>query len=780
MSRHASRPAPLRLALAVAAACTAMLPAAHAQPDGPDGRASDSVQTEPRRQAADGAAGVDLGSWTNLLTAPVREDEAPSIASAYFIEGSPETELTLTGDAEVRRAGTVIKGEQIVYTQATGNVTTRGNASVARNGALFTGPEFTYNLDDETGAASNVEYDYGPRGLQGSAGCARFQSADVTEFEDVIVTSCKKDNRSWWIEMDELTLDEYEQSGEGTGAVLKLGGVPVFGSPWFTFPMSSQRKSGLLTPTIGYNSERGFDLSVPYYFNLAPNYDYTLTPRFLSKRGFVLGNEFRFKQESVEGEIYANYMPHDRIEGTDRYSVQARISGHWNGFGYGLNYNQVSDDDFLDDFASSIRDNTEDILPQDYWLTYGTTYWSAALRVTKNQTINDNDKPYEREPQFTWAAYLADFHGFELNTKIDATRFVHPWENRVNGNRFVFMQDVSYPFMGAGWFLTPKVQLVGTHYDLDYDQRRQGDDSPSLTLPIYSLDSGLIFERNTSFGGRDILQTLEPRLFYSYTPYRDQSDIPIFDSTLADFNFAQIYSENTWSGYDRFAESNQLSGTITTRLIDDATGLEWIRASIGQRFYFNDKTVGWSGDRIEQPSKSDFLASIGARLTRTIQTSASMQWSWERSSMQKASASIRWQPRPMSVVGLTYRYNWSDVKNNRGYIDDYIDQIDLSVQWPLSDRLYALARQNYSFYDDKFIESLIGFEYQSDCWTLRAVAQRYTRDEEEDQTTFFLQLELTGLGAVGSSPLSELQRSIQGYQQITPMPTKAGTYDYYY
>ena len=773
MLRHASRPTPLRLAAAVAAACAAMLPAVQAQAADVESRAA-APQESPRPEAA--PAGVDLGSWTNLLAAPKNENDAPSIASAYVIEGSPETELTLRGDAEVRRAGTVIKGEEIVYTQATGNVTTRGNASVARNGALFTAPEFTYNLDDETGQAENIEYDYGPRGLQGSAGCARFQPAGVTELDDVVVTSCKKDNRSWWIEMDQLTLDEYEQSGEGTGAVLKLGGVPVFGSPWFTFPMGTRRKSGLLTPTVGYNSERGFDLAIPYYFNLAPNYDYTLTPRVLSKRGFVLGNELRFKQESIEGEIYANYMPHDRIEGTDRYSVQAQIQGHWNGFGYGLNYNQVSDDDFLDDFASSIRDNTEDILPQDYWLTYGTTYWTAALRVTKNQTINDTEKPYEREPQFTWSAYLADFHGFELNTKIDATRFVHPWENKINGNRFVFMQDVSYPVMGAGWFVTPKLQLVGTHYELDYDRSDVRDDSPSLTLPIYSLDSGLIFERNTTLGSRNILQTLEPRIFYSYTPYRDQSDIPIFDSTLADFNFAQMYSENTWSGYDRYAETNQVSATLTTRLIDDASGLEWIRASIGQRYYFNDKTVGWSGKRIDQPSKSDFLASIGARLTRTIQTSAAVQWSWERSSMQKVSAGVRWQPRPMSVVGLYYRYNWAEEQNS----DDYIDQIDLSVQWPLTDRLYALARQNYSLYDKKFIESLVGFEYQSDCWTLRAVAQRYTRDEQNEQTTFFLQLELTGLGAVGSNPLSELQRSIQGYQQITPMPNKAGTYDYYY
>ena len=286
MQRNSSRPTPLGLSIAVAAALAAMLPAAHAQQN-----------VDGARQQAEG---IELGSWTNLLAPPVDEDNAPSIASAHFIEGSPETELTLTGDAEVRRAGTVITGEKIVYTQATGVVTTEGNASVSRNGAKFTGPAFSYNLDDETGGAENIEYNYGPRGLQGEAGCARFQSADVTEFEDVVITSCKKDNRSWWLEMDTLTLDEYDESGEGTGAVLKLGGVPVFGSPWFTFPLSAKRKSGFLSPTLGFNSERGFDLAVPYYFNLAPNYDYTLAPRILSKRGIVLGNAKAKFDETVE------------------------------------------------------------------------------------------------------------------------------------------------------------------------------------------------------------------------------------------------------------------------------------------------------------------------------------------------------------------------------------------------------------------------------------------------------------------------------------------------
>ena len=436
----------------------------------------------------------------------------------------------------------------------------------------------------------------------------------------------------------------------------------------------------------------------------------------------------------------------------------------------------MSDDDYFDDFSTSLRDNTDDILPQDYWLNYTSTYWNAAVRVTKNQTINDTDKPYEREPQFSWNAFVADAAGFELTTHLEATRFVHPTE--IDGDRFVFHQQIAYPIRGAGWFVTPKAQLISTKYDLDHDSSdRYTDSSPGYTVPMFSIDSGLTFERDINVANRDVLQTLEPRIFYSYTPYRDQSQIPLFDSSVADLNFAQLYSENTWAGYDRIAETNQVTASVTSRFIDADSGLEWLQASIGQRYYFNDRTVNSEGERISMENqKSDFLASIGARLTRTISASLFGQWSWERSSFKKAVAGVRWHPKPQSVIGLYYRYNWQEDRNSK----DYIDQIDLALQWPLSDKVYALLRQNYSLYDHKFIESLAGVEYHAGCWTLRAVAQRYTRDEDKnDETNFFLQLELTGLGAVGSSPLSELQRSIPGYQTRSPVPTSIGTYDYY-
>lgn len=762
------RPLPLALAVAAALAAHSSLCAA---------------QTAPQE------ARPEMGAWTSLLQAPADENNAPAVGSAQVIEGSPETELRLSGEAQLRRAGTVIEGDSIVYMQQTGEVRATGNdttrASIVREGAKFESPEFVYQIDNQTGEAKSVDYEYAPRNLRGRARCARFESADVTRLDEVLVTSCPKDNPAWWIELDELTLDEYAQMGEGRNAVLKLGGVPVMGTPWFAFPLAQGRKSGLLYPTVGWSSSKGFDLSVPYYFNIAPNYDYTLTPRVLSKRGILLGNEARFLTRSLGGTINYDWMPHDRKYGDDRYSLQADVKGGWNGFGYGVNYSRVSDDDFTDDMSTTLRESDTNVFAQDYWLTYAQKYWNTALRISKNQTIQDTSKPYEKVPQLTWNAYLANAGGFELTTKVDATRFrnadyyitrTESRRDRPDWDRVVLHQTVSYPIETPGWFITPKAQFIHTTYERQSLNQPSIEDKPSMTLPILSVDGGLAFERDLTFAGANLVQTLEPRLFYSYTPYRDQSDIPVLDSSAADMNFAQLFNESTWSGYDRIPETNQLTSSITSRIIDDATGLEWMRVAVGQRWYFNDKTVNYAGQRIDlNEQKGDFLASLGAKLTREVSVHAFGQYSWEREKMQKVSAGVRWQPRPMSTVGLTYRYNWSSDPTS----DDYIDQIDFSVQWPLTRRLYVLARQNYSFYDHKSIETLAGFEYHADCWTLRTVAQRYTRDDERAETTFFLQLELTGLGSIGSNPLEELQRGIQGYQSRSPIPTSIGTYDYY-
>lgn len=745
-------------------------------------------------QAADSSpVRVQLDSVMKLKSGRAQPaNDAASFVTADQIEGNPEDELHLVGNAEIRRGGSVLRADRITYVQETDEVIATGNARISGQGASFSGPSMRFRITSREGSMEDAEWEYAPRNLRGCARNIRFVSGDRTTFEDVTLTTCKRDDESWFIKLNNLEIDEYDQTASGTGASLHFLGVPIFGSPWFSFPISKERRSGFLTPTYGMSSTRGVDVSVPYYFNLAPNYDYTFTPRLMSKRGVMLGNEARLKLRDLDAEVGLDYMPEDQETNEDRWGLRTQADFSKGKFGAHVNYNRVSDDDFISDFSGNIRESSESVLPQDYELTYTEKYWNAAVRVQKNQTLLTDDidyvqKPYEREPQVEIRGYDGDFHGFEVATVLDATRFKHP--DRIGGSRFVVDQQVAYPMQGAGWFVIPKGQFIGAWYDLT-DLKGSGyvNDSPSRMSPIFSLDSGLVFERDTNWLGRDAFQTLEPRVFYAWSPYRDQSDIPIFDTSISDLNFATLFTENVFSGYDRVSEANQVSLVLSTRYIDKASGLELFRASIGQRQYFRDQRVQFlntdedrlwykdatGGDGRREDVRSDLLSSVGARLSKTVTASAVAQYSSAENRFVKANTGIQWSPRPMSSLGLFYRYNTVATDP-----DDRIKQVDFAMQWPLTDRLYGLFRYNYSLYRSKPIEVIGGFEYLHDCWTLRFAAQRYTTASNEQESNFFLQLELSGLGSIGTSPLSELRRNIKSYQTRDTVPGITSPYDYY-
>ena len=766
-------------AIAIQVACAAAAMAAHAA------------------LAAPSALNVQLDSVSKLEQDRAADADAASFISADRIDGSPEDKLTLSGNAEIRRGGAVLRGDRITYTQATDEVRAEGHARISREGASFSGPSMSFHITSRSGSMSDAEYEYAPRNIRGCAKNVKFLSGDRTSFDDVTITTCKRDDEAWFIKLNELEIDEYDQSASGTGATLHFMGVPIFGTPWFSFPVSNERRSGFLTPTYGMSSTRGVDVAIPYYFNLAPNYDYTLTPRVMSKRGVMIGNEARFKYDDFDAQVNFDYMPNDSELDEDRYGMRVETHYQHDKLAFDVDYNRVSDDDYISDFSGNIRESSEAVLPQDYNLTWTDSYWNAGLRVTKNQTlqIDDDDiiEPYERVPQATLNGYNGDFYGFELATTLEATRFEH--SNQIQGSRFVVDQTVSYPMRGPGWFVVPKGQLIGAWYELD-DMKRDPaytERNPSRISPIFSLDAGLVFERDSSWFGRDAFQTLEPRVYYAYSPYRNQNDIPIFDTTIADLNFATLFSENQFAGYDRVSEANQLTTVLSTRYIDKSSGLELFRASIGQRQYFADQRVTFlpensrqfqyyqrpSEDGTRYDSRSDLLASVGARLTRTVTSDVTMQYSSVQDRLVKMNAGVAWQPRPMSFVGLYYRYNYSATGTGYGEDDDNIKQIDLAVQWPITEKLYGVFRYNYSLYTHKPIEMIGGFEYLHDCWTLRFAAQRYVTASNEEESNFFLQLELNGLGSLGTSPIDELRRNIRGYQTRQNLPTAYDPYDYY-
>ena len=720
-------------------------------------------------------------SSERLEVNPEGADNDALIAFAEEVSGSPETEIVLKGDAEIRRAGSVIKADRIIYTQYEDTARAVGNAEVSRSGMTFRSPEIVYHMDSKSGEANNADFEYAPTKLRGEAACVRFQSGDTTEMEDSIVTTCRKGDNSWWIELDRLTIDEYERSGVGRNAVLKIGGVPVMGSPWFTFPAGGKRQSGFLAPSLSFSKTRGVDITIPYYWNIAPNYDYTITPRVMSKSGVMIGNEMRLLTKYFSAEAYGDYLHHDSSDDAPqsrRWSFTGKLSGSAAGIGYGIDYTRVSDNDFTSDFGNSIFDSSDSVLTEDFWVNFSKKYLSGQIAVRKNQYIEDNigNKPYEKVPEVKLTGYVADFEGFELTTNLSATRFKHPTKDE--GDRFVFDQTVSYPLQGASWFLTPKAQFIGSWYNLDKALAVNGEKHPSITLPVLSLDAGLTFERDLEVNERSTTQTLEPRLFYAYIPYKDQSEIPVFDSSLSDMNFAQLFTANTWTNYDRINEANHLTAALTTRFLDNETGAEWFRAAIGQRYYFNDYEINYSGRREKLVDhKSDLLASVGAKLFDGLTVTGFGQYNYERKDLNRASFGIRWQPKPMSVVGLYYRYN--HVANPDSDLN--FKQIDLSAQWPITGNLYALARLNYSLLKKRWVEALAGLEYNADCWTVRLVGQRYITSSEKNETRFFVQLELHGLGSVGSSPISTLREGIPGYQyqRRSIVPGRIGAFDYY-
>ncbi len=696
---------------------------------------------------------------------------APTFVRARNIEGSVDERLVLRGEAEIRRGGTVLRGDTITYTHATDTVNVEGQARAFRDGAVFMGPRLEYQVDAQTGKMPDANFFYAPRSGRGEATLIEFFGSERARMENARFTTCGPEDNAWWVQAERIDFDSLDETATARSATLFFKGVPILASPYLSFPTSDRRKSGFLTPSFGLSSTLGSDIRTPYYFNLAPNYDYTLTPRVMTKRGVLVENELRYLDSLQRGTLVYQAIPKDQQFGESRdFSALRYEFASPSGFAAGINYNRASDDRYFVDFGTTIVDTSQKVLPQDGYLAYNQPYWNTAVRVTKNQTLQDPDplqlvaKPYERVPQVTVNGYVADWKGFEATAGLEGTRFQHP--TLEPGNRYIADVRASYPILAPGWFIVPRARLSSTSYDLD--PRFRGDTSQTRTLPIASLDTGLIFEREVGWFGRAAQQTLEPRLFYAYIPYRDQSNLPNFDSALADINYAQLFNENIYSGSDRISEANQLTAALTTRILDNETGAERLRASIGQRYYFTEQRVTLPGETPRTNKATDVLASLSAQLGRSWAIDLAAQYAAERSEFVRATAGTRWQPRRASVLSAYYRYQSNGIR-----------QVDLSAQWPLSKNWYAVGRFNYSLEDKRLIDTVAGLEYQQDCWLLRFVVQRFATTALTTTTNFYLQLELNGLTSVGSSAANLLQRNIPGYQLLNPVPREPGRFDYY-
>ena len=728
---------------------------------------------------------------------PSTAQPGSTVIDAQRLEMHLERTMRAVGDAVLMQDNQTVYGDRIDYDVLDQEVHVVGNTRVVQAGTVVTGPELRMQLDERRGEMQEPVFTMrnpptvGRPASQaitarGSAKRAVFDGPDREVLYGARYTTCEAGVDDWYLRASELELDHHSETATAQHASIEFKGMPILYTPWIEFPFSNQRKSGFLTPNWGQTTRSGFEFGIPYYWNIAPNMDATITPRYMSKRGTQMQGEFRYLTENFSGQDNLEYLPSDDEEnGENRYYYKV---AHRHNFGGGftgrLNYERVSDDDYFSDMTTSIISTSRVNLPQEGELNYGDGVWNMRAFVQRFQTLEDTSSgatyyQYERMPQLTLTG-SKDWDWALTNVYSEWVRFDRDdkdpnKDDYATGNRFTAYPSVSLPFTRPYGYVTPKLGMHHTSYNLDSNDALGIDDSASRTLPIFSLDSGLFFDRDFRVVKNMYTQTLEPRLFYVYVPYKDQNDLPIFDTGLADLNLSTLFTENQFTGNDRVNNANQLSLAVTSRLIDARTGVQRLAATIGQRFYFTDQKVTLPGGSTRDRNSSDIIGAVSARLLNNVSVDTGLQYNTDIDRTIRSNIGVRYNPEPGKVLNLSYRYTREDFGLDvaREYVGLVgVDQIDLSSQWPLSPRWYALGRLNYSFLDNDsstnnegsgLIEGLAGVEYDAGCWQARAVAQRVETATAQANYAFFFQLELGGIASIGSNPLKLLNRSIPGY-----------------
>ena len=571
----------------------------------------------------------------------------------------------------------------------------------------------------------------------------------------------------WYIRMGELDVDKARNVGTGRDATLYFLGAPIAYSPWVEFPLSGERKSGFLTPTLGSTNIRGFEYTQPYYLNLAPNYDATIVPRLMTKRGLQLGGQGRYLFDTFQGEALAEYLYEDRATGMTRYALASKhlqqfpavpgLTGYWN-------LNKVSDNTYFADLSDRVGLTSQTTLPREGGVTWTGGPWQVVARAQGFQTLRDPNVPlqplpYNRVPQLLASLSEVDWNGLAFGGTAEYAQFRQP--TLTTGQRVYAWPTVAWEREGAAWSVSARTGVHLRHYDLT--EKRPGvPDTFDYAIPITSFDGRLRFERDWEAFGRRYVQTLEPRAFYVFVPYRDQASAPVFDTALDDYNFSQLFSVNRYLGNDRIGDANQLTLALESRLIDPETGAERLRLAIGERFYFADQQVVLN-EPPRSAATSDLLLGIEGKLSDVWSIAALWQFNFDASRTERTNAGFRYTPAPGRVFNASYTYS-------RQYLDpigkqSQLNQFDLSAQWPLSASFTVLGRWNFSLLDHRTLEAVAGVEYNAGCWVLRLVGQRLTTTTETTTNSVYLQLELNGLARFGTSPLELLRRSVPGYQR---------------
>ncbi len=679
-----------------------------------------------------------------------------------------EQVLTLDGGITLERGSQRIEADAIRYHQPSGDVTTAGITYLEYPGLRIVGSGARFNLERNDGHIDDAQYRFSGRiNLRGHAESADLLSPTLTRYRDITYTTCRPGNNAWSLRARDLELDQDSGLGTARHARIRIRGVPVLYTPYLRWPLDDRRRSGFLIPTFGSSNETGFDLTVPYYLNIAPNLDATLYPRLMSKRGLMLGGELRYLTEADSGTVQAEILPYDAeydggMRGAVHIEQEGRFAGRWS---TAVDFSAVSDDQYLQDLGSNLDITSQRNLDQDGEIRYSGRGWNLRTRIQAYQNVDPDQSPssypYNRLPQILLTLQpreIAQRLPVRIETGLEAEYDYFAHEHKVHGSRLALQPGLSMPFERSWGHLIPSANLHLAGYSLE-DNTSGGDDTPTYAIPSFDLNGRLVFERATRWLGDSAMQTLEPRLFYLYTPYVDQSDTPVFDSSELAFNFANLFRSNRFTGRDRIGDANQLTLALTSRTLDRSTGTELFRVSLGQIRYFSDRRVQISDSTATSPS-SPYAAELAAHFFDHWSGRASAEYDPDATTEQwgKRTLQLQYQHPSQRLLNIAYRFDEGDSA------DDRYENTDVSFRLPFGDNVELVGRWLYSMEHGETMDAFAGIEVGQCCWRLRLLGRHFKNSPDATAgTSVMVQVELAGLGAIGNPITSFLEQEIYDY-----------------
>jgi LPS-assembly protein len=705
--------------------------------------------------------------------------------------------LTLNGHVLVRQGSRTIKASQLEYNRNNNSLRTQGGIDYTDPLVHVTGAGGRYS-PIEGAQFESASFSLVQRSARGAAQEMQLSPEGMIRLEHVTFTTCPVNDQSWVLRATGIVLDTKSKVGTGRDARIDFKGVPILYLPWVSFPLGNVRKSGFLFPTVGNTSTGGALVSIPYYWNIAPNADFTFQPTEYSRRGPDVGGDFRYLTQRQKGELTWDYLPNDAVYHASRDRVRlVNVTDLPDGLRLTLDGENVSDTHYFEDFSTGPEGTSTPFLDRHAVLSYRDLHWNIQGMAQQYQTIDStlgfDQRPYARLPDLTASSDFGWGPGNVVRYGFDSEAVDFERSTGVTGWRLDLYPTASLNLIGPGYFVRPSVGYRATQYQLSNTVPGEPT-SPSRTLPIASLDAGLQLER--AAGSRDQRTvTLEPRAMYLYVPYRNQSQLPVFDTAVPDLDPVELFRTNRYVGADRIGDANQVSLGVTTRLLNALDGRQYLTATFGQEFYFATPRVTLPSEIPRTDRRSDLVAQLALTAFQNWSADGALQWNPQSSEAQRGLIEVQYHPAPDRVVNLGYRFERGILEESgeaTGYPQTIasgpmvptcgtavtpscnVSQVELSAAWPIGGSWDVFARGVYSLADHGALERFAGFQYRACCWSVRLGARRYvgarptssTARMGPQDTGIWLQLELTGLASVGSASDVSLEREIPGYTSM--------------